>query len=122
VTLVGAAPIEVTAIFVNGQEYPVVWTGITNWSMQLTLSSGLNDLTLQAFDASGNPLANDTSRIRVTFNGQSGSPAGQVLINEWMAANTSTIVNPATSHFDDWFELYFTISRWTLPVIRLPTA
>ena len=48
---------------------------ITNWSMQLTLSSGLNDLTLQAFDASGNPLANDTGRIRETFNGQSGSPA-----------------------------------------------
>jgi hypothetical protein len=29
-----------------------------------------------------------------------------VLINEWMAANTSTLVNPASGKFDDWFELY----------------
>jgi len=29
-----------------------------------------------------------------------------VLINEWMAANTYTIMDAATSQFSDWFELY----------------
>ena len=33
------------------------------------------------------------------------SPA-PVVINEWMAANTATIVNPLTSLLDDWIELY----------------
>lgn len=29
-----------------------------------------------------------------------------VFINEWMAANTSTIADPADGDFDDWFEIY----------------
>lgn len=29
-----------------------------------------------------------------------------VTINEWMASNTNTIVNPVTEKYDDWFELY----------------
>jgi len=29
-----------------------------------------------------------------------------VYINEWMAANTSTLADPADSRYDDWFELY----------------
>jgi hypothetical protein len=33
-------------------------------------------------------------------------PPGFVFINEWMAANDSTIADPADGDFDDWFELY----------------
>jgi hypothetical protein len=29
-----------------------------------------------------------------------------IFINEWMAANTNAVVDPADGHFDDWFELY----------------
>jgi len=29
-----------------------------------------------------------------------------IYINEWMAGNTNTIVDPADGDFDDWFELY----------------
>jgi hypothetical protein len=29
-----------------------------------------------------------------------------VVINEWMAANTNSVADPADGHFDDWFELY----------------
>jgi regulation of enolase protein 1 (concanavalin A-like superfamily) len=29
-----------------------------------------------------------------------------VVINEWMASNTSTLTNPVTGKFGDWFELY----------------
>jgi len=34
------------------------------------------------------------------------SPSLSVVINEWMAANTSTILDPLTKRYDDWFELY----------------
>jgi hypothetical protein len=34
------------------------------------------------------------------------SPPLTVVINEWMAGNTNTILNPVTGKFDDWFELY----------------
>ena len=33
-------------------------------------------------------------------------PPVPLFINEWMAANTTSIVNPATGQFDDWFELF----------------
>lgn len=34
------------------------------------------------------------------------TPPIEVTINEFMAANTHTLIDPATGHFDDWFELY----------------
>jgi hypothetical protein len=34
-----------------------------------------------------------------------GSP-GSVFINEWMAANTHTLADPADGDYEDWFELY----------------
>ena len=33
-------------------------------------------------------------------------PADRVVINEWMASNTTTLAGPADGDFDDWFELY----------------
>ncbi|MGZ5544762.1 MAG: lamin tail domain-containing protein, partial [Limisphaerales bacterium] len=33
-------------------------------------------------------------------------PTANIVINEYMAANTTTVVDPATSNFEDWFELY----------------
>ena len=33
-------------------------------------------------------------------------PPVTVFINEWMAANTSFLADPADGDYDDWFELY----------------
>ncbi|MBE0545407.1 MAG: lamin tail domain-containing protein [Verrucomicrobia bacterium] len=62
-----------------------------------------------------------------------GYPEVPVVINEWMAGNTSTINDPLDGRFDDWFELYnpseepvdlsgFTLTdnlanpaKWTIP-------
>ena len=33
-------------------------------------------------------------------------PLPNIRINEWMAANTHTVVNPVNGSFDDWFELF----------------
>ena len=38
-------------------------------------------------------------------NSSSGPPLS-VFINEWMANNSQTIINPADAKYDDWFELY----------------
>ena len=42
VTLTGTASIEVTTLRVNGAEYPVTWTSVTNWAVQIALGSGTN--------------------------------------------------------------------------------
>jgi hypothetical protein len=34
------------------------------------------------------------------------SPPLQVFINEWMADNTRTLVDPADNDYEDWFEIY----------------
>jgi len=34
------------------------------------------------------------------------APALPLLINEWMAAHTATLADPADGHFDDWFEIF----------------
>ncbi|HEY6227715.1 MAG TPA: lamin tail domain-containing protein, partial [Verrucomicrobiae bacterium] len=33
-------------------------------------------------------------------------PPANIKINEFMASNTSTLLDPATGHYEDWFELY----------------
>jgi hypothetical protein len=84
ITLSGTAPIEVKGIQVNGQDYPVTWTTVTNWALRLALAPGQNDFRLVATDTSGNFLTNYTSSIKITFTGGDESPVGQVVINEIM--------------------------------------
>jgi hypothetical protein len=42
----------------------------------------------------------------VTPRGTNIARTVNVFINEWMAANTNTLADPADADFDDWFELY----------------
>jgi hypothetical protein len=105
VTLTGTAPIEVKGIRVNGVDSTVAWTSVTNWSMRLLLPGAQTTLALAGYDASGNALTGYTDSIRITSPG-SGVPALPLFINEWMAANSNFISDPADSDFEDWFELY----------------
>jgi hypothetical protein len=84
ITLTGTAPVEVKGIRVNGQEYPVRWTSITNWSIRVPLNSGENAITFEAYDAGGNVLMGHTDAINISFTGTNESPAGRVVINEIM--------------------------------------
>lgn len=98
----------------------------------LTLSPETGAIALCRLDDSGNPLVLDyVNYTNVPENASYGSvPDGQsfvrycmyhatpgasndnsgtdmtIAVNEWMAANTSTLINPATGKYDDWFELY----------------
>jgi len=84
ITLSGSAPIGVKGIRVNGVEYPVTWTSVTNWTLRLLLANGQTSFTLEAHDPSGNVLGDLTDSISITSTATSESPEGRVVINEIM--------------------------------------
>jgi hypothetical protein len=112
-TLAGTAPIEVKGILVNGQDYPVTWTTVTNWALRLALAPGPNDFTLVATDTSGNALTNYTSSIKVNFTGSDESPEGQVVINEIMY-RPSAPNGQFIELFNRSADLSFDLSGWRL--------
>ena len=86
VTLTGTAPIKVKSVAVNGVEWAVTWTGVTNWSLRLPVDAGTNELALIGLDPAGLPVAGATNFVTVTV-----APAlplakavGAVVINEIM--------------------------------------
>jgi hypothetical protein len=84
VTLGGAAPIDVANIAVNGVEYPVQWTTVTNWTIQVPISAASTHFALEARDINDAAIANGAASINVTFTGTIESPAGRVVFNEIM--------------------------------------
>lgn len=83
-TLTGTAPFSVQTIRINGREYPLTWTSVTAWSVQVPVVPGGNDLIVQAFDRSGTALPNMSATRAVSFSGLEVSPAGLIVINEIM--------------------------------------
>ncbi len=83
-TLSGTAPTGVKGIRVNGVEYPVTWTTVSNWTMRFLVAPGTTTFALEAYDASGAILSNLTDRISVTANTVQESPDDHLVINEIM--------------------------------------
>jgi hypothetical protein len=106
VTLAGTGWLDVRGLEVNGIPYAVNWTTITNWSLNVPLGAGANQLTVQALDRHGNRPANRADTITVT----NTTPAAllPVVINEWMADNVGPggLADPADGLFQDWLELF----------------
>jgi hypothetical protein len=106
ISLTGTAPIDVRTITINGVVFPVSWTSVSNWTAQVALAGGLNALTVQGFDAQGNPIG--TARtINVNYTGAVERPQDKLVINEIMynplapAASFVEIYNTsAVSAFD----------------------
>jgi fibronectin type 3 domain-containing protein len=84
VMLTGTAPIGVRTIKVNGVEYSVTWTSVTQWSLTLALDSGLNMLLVQGFDRLGNLVSTASMTNRLTFTGTNALPEDSLVINEIM--------------------------------------
>ncbi len=84
VTLTGAAPISARDITINGILAPLSWSSITNWSVQLALSSQTNQFVIRGFDAHGNVLTNAIRNITIYFNGPVSRPEDSLVINEIM--------------------------------------
>lgn len=97
-TLSGTAPISARTITFNGVAYPLSWSSITNWSIQLPLTGQTNQFVFQAFDARGNSISNATKSITIYFNGPVSRPEDSLVINEIM-------YNPAVSNAS-YVEIY----------------
>lgn len=106
ITLSGTAPVQVKTILVNGIEYALTWTSLTNWTLTLPLATGTNFVVVQGYDPHGLVLSNAADSIVITNLGP-GAPF-PVVINEWMADNASPdgYPDPLDGAFEDWLELY----------------
>lgn len=106
VILTGSAPIDVKSILVNGRIYPLTWTSVTAWSMAVSLQPGAtNLLTLVGYDRRNQWVAGASNLVTVISTAIPSQPTNYVLINEWLAGNT-TLADPADGNYDDWIELY----------------
>ncbi|HET7624048.1 MAG TPA: lamin tail domain-containing protein, partial [Verrucomicrobiae bacterium] len=108
VTLSGSAPIGVSQILVNGIAYPLTWTGVTSWSLQVPLIAGINTLNLTALDANGNTITNGTATITVNYTGTAATPEGNIVLNEILndpARPESDFVELFNAHSTDTFDL-----------------
>ncbi|MGJ8698101.1 MAG: lamin tail domain-containing protein [Verrucomicrobiaceae bacterium] len=97
----GTLPLATTTITANGIPLTLSHNTITQWASQVALQPGANTILIRAFDSSGTQLASEN--LTITYTGS--DTWASLKINEWMASN-STILDPADSQPDDWFELY----------------
>ncbi|MGH7971370.1 MAG: lamin tail domain-containing protein, partial [Limisphaerales bacterium] len=103
--ITGVAPVNVKTIWVNGVEYPLTWTTLTNFQVVIPLQPGTNVLNVQGVDTHHQPISGDAGSLAVTYNGAAASPVGQVVINEIMS-------NPALPGAQ-YVEIYNASSSYT---------
>ncbi|MCC6232125.1 MAG: lamin tail domain-containing protein [Verrucomicrobiales bacterium] len=119
-TLTGTAPIEAVQITVNGFPLAVTWEALTRWTARLPLVPGTNTLAVAASDATGAVISGGPVTLGVHYTGNTAIPVSSVVFNEWMAANASSVRDPADDDFEDWLELHNTgsaavdLSGWWL--------
>lgn len=81
-TLTGTAPVTVKTITVNGNEYPITWSGVSFWTLRVPVREGTNPLVIVTHDLRGNALTNVVAVA--TNNAAIDSPVGKLVINEMM--------------------------------------
>ena len=106
VTLSGTAPLRMKTLLVNGVPKQPKWGRLTTWKLVLPVEATKKSYTITAIDGSGQPLADGEQTIEVQYTGDKPFPHESVQINEWMAANDSTLADAADGDFDDWIELH----------------
>ena len=84
IALTGTAPINVRTLILNGVAFPVTWTSVLNWTMQVALSAGNNALNVQGWDASSNLVTGASATMNVNYNGLVELPQDKLIFNEIM--------------------------------------
>ncbi len=101
----GIAPVGVSTILLNGVEWQVTWTSVTNWTAIVPLQAGSNFSSIAGVDVHHQPIAGTTNAVSVVYGGTVPSPVGSVVLNEIM-------FNPATPDAE-YVELFNTSSNYT---------
>jgi hypothetical protein len=88
--LSGTAPVSAKDILVNGGEFPLTWTTVSNWTLRVPLAAGTNTLVVSAADRFGTEISNRT--VVVNYTGPTADPEGSVVLNEilYQAATNNT--------------------------------
>jgi len=102
----GRAPVSIQAIKVNGVATTPRWTSPTTWELTLPLFESEHAFLFEGFDRHGNAVDLAVSQLSVSFLGGVDPGIPNIVINEWMASNQSTLADPADGRFEDWLELY----------------
>ncbi len=112
-TVTGTAQLLVKHVLLNGVAWPLTWTSVTGWSVQVPLRPGTNVFSVVGVDRSGSPVAGASNTVAAVYKGAAVSPVGQIVINEIMAL-------PAVPNAD-FIELFnrsttntFDLSGWQL--------
>jgi len=66
-TFEGTAPVKVNTIKVNEQVHRTTWTDVTNWSIDVELIPGQNNLEFKGYDSRSEELAGMNDSITVTY-------------------------------------------------------
>ena len=112
-TLSGTAPVELSALWLNGVAWPVTWTTVTNWQLRVALAAGTNKLQLQGVDLSGRPVTNAMRTVLANYTGPTAVPEGSIVFNEIM-------YNPAVPEasfvelFNTSSDYAFDLSGWRI--------
>ena len=80
--LTGIAPVEATRFEINGQQQSFAFESVTNWTAEVGLAEGDNQLEALAYDRWGSCIA--TSAVTVTLTAAAPDPSSQLVINEIM--------------------------------------
>jgi len=96
--LSGTAPLNTRVITINGTNFQVNWSSISNWSMGFALRTGTNQLIVQALDRLGNAIAGTSNRLTVVCNGLAAPPFGNLVINE--------VFSYLNTPFSDFIEIH----------------
>ena len=95
VTFTGTAPVALHTLRVNGVAWPLSWSSISQWTLQLPVTAATNVLELAGFDGRGRPLADAVATRTVVYTGPPVVPEGEVVFHEIMyhpaAANASFV-------------------------------
>lgn len=99
--ITGRAPVALVSIEVNGIPLSLEWSTVNEWSTSVSLLPRENELSFRALDSEGNELASEVRTV--SYTGSGGWP--ELVINEWMASNQTTLTDPTDGDFEDWLEL-----------------
>lgn len=106
ITITGEAPVQARTIRVNGIEYPITWSNVRTFVIQVVVSSPTTVLAIQPETIYGEPIAGMTTNITVNYSGPILAPESALVINEIMYnplvpdASYIEIFNNSTFAFD----------------------